>query len=64
MNRVYLLGFALLFAAIGYWFLDSRDLFTPNWLTGGLFAIVWLAGFVLFCIYLRKGDNMFAWIGL
>jgi len=63
MNRVYLLGFSLLFTAIGYWLLESRDYFTPNWLTGGVFAVVWLAGFVLFCVYLRKGDNNFAWIG-
>ena len=63
INRVYILGFALLFSAIGYWLLESKGYFTPNWLTGGLFAVAWLVGFVLFCVYLRKGDNTFAWIG-
>ena len=63
MNRVYLLGFALIFSAIGYWLLESRGFFTPNWVTGGVFAVVWLAGFVYFCVYLRKGENIHAWIG-
>jgi len=63
MNRVYLLGFSLLLSAIGYWVFESKGYFIPNRLTGGVFAFIWLAGFVLFCIYLRKGDNTFAWIG-
>ncbi len=57
----YGLGFILLFSAIIYWFLESRGFFTPNWLTGGAFAIVWVIGFVLYCAYIGKGDRDFWW---
>jgi len=57
-NRVlFPTGFMLLFAAILYSMFQSRF----NGLMHGLFIIAWLAGFVIFCIYIGKGDKDFWW---
>ena len=63
MNRVYVLGFFLLFTAAGYWMLISRGIIYPNRVAGVLFALIWLVGFTLYFIYWRKGDRGFIWIG-
>ena len=57
----YGLGFLLLFSAAIYWLLESKCFFTPNWLTGGVFIVVWLAGFGFYCAYIGKGDRDFWW---
>jgi hypothetical protein len=62
LNRVYVLGFFLLFTALGYWMLISRGIIYPNRIAGVLFALIWLAGFTLYFIYWRKGDRGFIWI--
>jgi len=63
LNRVYVLGFFLLFTAVGYWMLISRGIIYPNRIAGVLFALIWLVGFTLYFIYWRKGDRGFIWIG-
>ena len=50
-------GIMLLFAAILYMIFQSRF----NAFMHGLFYIAWLTGFVIFCIYIGKGDKDFWW---
>ena len=61
-NKLYTLGITLLVSAVIYWFLQWRGVFTPNWISGGLFGVIWLAGFTIYCIYLWKGREGLPWI--
>jgi RNA polymerase subunit RPABC4/transcription elongation factor Spt4 len=57
-NRVlFPTGFILLFAAIFYVMFQSRF----NAFMHGLFYVAWLTGFVIFCVYIGKGDRDFWW---
>ena len=56
-NVLFPTGFMLLFAAVIYAIFQSR----LNGLMHGLFYIAWLTGFVIFCVYLGKGDRDFWW---
>ncbi len=61
-DRLYILGFTLLASAVIYWLLQWRGVFTPDWLTGGVFAVIWVTGFTVYCIYLWKGEKGIPWI--
>jgi len=55
------LGFLLLFSIMVYWYLDWQNIIKADNVFGVSFVVLWLIGFVLFGVYIGKGDRDFWW---